>query len=91
MKVSKEFGFKYTEYSSKEELNSDDIKLVELALKAQESSYSPYSKFSVGAAILLNNGEVSQGSNKRMGRILQAFAPRELLFFMQEPNSLTFQ
>lgn len=82
MKASKEFGFKYTEYSSKEELNSDDLKLVELALEAQKSSYSPYSKFSVGAAIIMNNGEVIQGSNQENGAYPSGLcAERVALFY----------
>lgn len=38
-------------------------KLFEAAREASELSYSPYSRFKVGAAILLNNGEIIKGSN----------------------------
>ena len=37
--------------------------LIETALKAREFSYSPYSKFKVGAALLAKNGEVYTGCN----------------------------
>ncbi len=37
--------------------------LVELAKQAARNSYSPYSKFRVGAALQLNNGEVVTGTN----------------------------
>lgn len=37
--------------------------LVKQALKAQEHSYSPYSKFKVGAAILGESGKVYLGAN----------------------------
>ena len=33
------------------------------AVKAREFSYSPYSGFKVGAALLCKNGEVVQGCN----------------------------
>lgn len=38
-------------------------KLVELALKARNRSYAPYSHFMVGAALLTNDGKVYQGCN----------------------------
>ena len=37
--------------------------LIESALDAQKLSYSPYSKFKVGAAVLLNDGTILQGAN----------------------------
>jgi homotetrameric cytidine deaminase len=37
--------------------------LVELAQKAAENSYSPYSEFRVGAALRLTNGETVTGTN----------------------------
>jgi cytidine deaminase len=39
------------------------IKLVEEALKARELSYSPYSEFKVGAAILSKDGKIFYGAN----------------------------
>lgn len=37
--------------------------LIEQALKAREKSYSPYSEFSVGAALLAKDGTVIKGCN----------------------------
>lgn len=37
--------------------------LLELSIKAQENSYSPYSKFRVGAALLCADGTVYAGCN----------------------------
>jgi len=82
MKIVKESGFKFTEYSSKEELNSEDIRLIDMAIDAQKSSYSPYSKFRVGAAILLENGEIVQGSNQENGAYPSGLcAERVALFY----------
>ena len=39
-------------------------KLMAAATKARETAYAPYSKFKVGAAILLDNDEVITGSNQ---------------------------
>lgn len=46
------------------ELNDEDKKLVDLAKNATKTSYAPYSKFNVGAALLLENGEIVTGSNQ---------------------------
>ncbi|MCM1450506.1 MAG: cytidine deaminase [Clostridiales bacterium] len=47
-----------------DELDSVDSRLVELARKSTYRAYAPYSHFNVGAAILLDNGEIVEGSNQ---------------------------
>lgn len=37
--------------------------LLQIAMKAKENSYSPYSRFRVGAALLCQNGKVYSGTN----------------------------
>ena len=37
--------------------------LIESAIEARKGSYSPYSKFSVGAAILTESGKIYTGAN----------------------------
>lgn len=82
MKVIKESGFKFTEYSNISELNNEDENLVHAAIEAQKSSYSPYSKFRVGAAVLLENGEIIQGSNQENGAYPSGLcAERVALFY----------
>ncbi len=49
---------------SYEELNADEKSLVEVAQNATSGSYSPYSRFSVGAALLLDTGVIVTGSNQ---------------------------
>lgn len=46
------------------ELSEGERALVESAKEATSGSYSPYSKFAVGAALRLSNGEVVKGSNQ---------------------------
>ncbi len=53
-----------TEYNKPSDLNIEDRHLLSEALKATGNSYSPYSKFKVGAAALLSNGEIVTGSNQ---------------------------
>jgi len=47
-----------------EELSQEEQQLIALAIDATQRSYAPYSKFNVGAAVLLNNGAVIMGSNQ---------------------------
>ncbi len=47
-----------------EELNDTDRMLVETAKQATCNSYSPYSHFCVGAAVLLADGTVVKGANQ---------------------------
>ena len=47
-----------------EELGEADRMLVDAAREATRSSYAPYSKFHVGAAILMEGGEIVCGSNQ---------------------------
>ncbi len=54
----------FTVYQQLSELPSTVFSLMQTAIKARNNAYSPYSKFNVGAAILLNNGEVVIGSNQ---------------------------
>ena len=46
------------------ELATEDQMLMQQAILAREKAYAPYSKFSVGAALLLANGEIIFGSNQ---------------------------
>ena len=46
------------------DLSDSESRLVDLARQATYRSYAPYSHFSVGAAILLDNGEIVTGANQ---------------------------
>ena len=46
------------------ELDATERKLVDSARQATAGAYAPYSKFRVGAAILLDNGEIITGANQ---------------------------
>lgn len=47
-----------------DELVEEDKILVDKAKAMTENSYAPYSKFHVGAAVLLSNGKIVGGSNQ---------------------------
>ena len=61
---TKDFRIVVNEYNSISELPEVDVKLVYAAREASKNAYSPYSKFNVGAAVLLQNGEIISGNNQ---------------------------
>ena len=58
-----QFVCPYTLYENLDELDSKDAELMRLAHEAALNAYAPYSKFQVGAAVRLANGEVVTGNN----------------------------
>lgn len=65
-----------------QELSADELQLAEGAMEATRRSYSPYSKFCVGAAVLLANGEVLTGSNQENAAYPSGLcAERTVLFY----------
>ena len=54
----------FVEYENLNELDASSQKMMQLAIKARKKAYAPYSKFTVGCAILLDNGMVVEGSNQ---------------------------
>ncbi len=52
------------QYKNWDELPADETALLEKARQAAQKSYSPYSGFKVGAAVLLQNGEIITGNNQ---------------------------
>ncbi|MXN90891.1 cytidine deaminase [Flavobacterium sp. Sd200] len=54
----------FTVYPSADALPADVNALMQQAVGARNNAYAPYSKFHVGAALLLENGKVVIGSNQ---------------------------
>lgn len=54
----------YAEYASIEELPADARRLMECAMESAHKAYAPYSNFHVGAAVLLADGTIVEGSNQ---------------------------
>jgi cytidine deaminase len=72
------------EFDSLQELNDSDREMMEQAIRASETSYSPYSSFQVGAVVRLTNGEVISGSNQENAAYPSGLcAERVALFFAQ--------
>jgi len=72
------------EFNSSEELKNPDRELLEQAMRASETSYSPYSSFQVGAAVRLANNQVISGSNQENAAYPSGLcAERVALFYSQ--------
>ncbi len=54
----------YSVFESPEKLPDSDRQLLKTAMDAAQKAYAPYSKFSVGAALLLADGSVVTGNNQ---------------------------
>ncbi|KAF2512576.1 cytidine deaminase [Flavobacterium foetidum] len=54
----------FTIYENTKELPEDIQELMNQAVEIRKKAYAPYSKFRVGAALLLDNGKVVLGSNQ---------------------------
>lgn len=51
-------------FNTIDDLSSEVKALMQQAIEIRKSAYAPYSKFRVGAAILLDNGKIVLGSNQ---------------------------
>ena len=62
--IKKQILVEVTEANSLQELSETEQKLVISAREIVKKAYAPYSGFSVGAAVLLENGEIITGNNQ---------------------------
>jgi len=62
--MKKEITVSYEEYASAQELAPADAALVDLARNVTKDAYAPYSRFRVGAAARLSNGQIVTGTNQ---------------------------
>ncbi len=60
---TKEMHISYTKHECFETLQASDRELIERARDAAAGSFSPYSHFSVGAALRLQSGDILVGAN----------------------------
>jgi cytidine deaminase len=74
------------EFESESELEPTDKELVKQAREATKKSYSPYSKFSVGAAILLENGQIIQGNNQENAAYPSGLCAERVALFYANAN-----
>lgn len=56
--------FELSVFETLEELSAEFQELMKIAEEARDKAYAPYSNFQVGAAVLLENGEIVTGNNQ---------------------------
>ncbi|ASF43171.1 cytidine deaminase [Capnocytophaga genosp. AHN8471] len=64
MKTEHQLHIKYNVFNKLTDLPEKAQNLMKQAITTREKAYAPYSKFKVGAAVLLKNGQTFVGSNQ---------------------------
>lgn len=85
MSISGIFNFEYKLYSN-DELSDKDRLLINRAKNACETAYAPYSQFTVGAALLLENGEIVIGSNQENAAYPSGLCAERVALFNSATN-----
>jgi len=62
--LKKKIAFELSVFETEKELAKEEANLLQMAVTARNKAYAPYSRFQVGAAILLGNGEIVLGNNQ---------------------------
>ncbi len=81
MEINKK-EIQYTTYQSIDELDINMQALIEASRQASEQAYAPYSKFKVGAAVLLSNDKIITANNQENASYPEGLcAERVALFY----------
>ena len=80
------FSTSYNSYGSIDELIPIDKKLLRKAEEILEQAYSVYSGFSVGAAALLDNGEIIAANNQENIAYPSSMCAERVLFYFCKAN-----
>jgi cytidine deaminase len=83
---TKELRILVYEYETIQELPGDDRKLVLAAREAAKNAYAPYSKFHVGAAVLLENGKIITGNNQENSAFTNGLCAERVALFYANAN-----
>lgn len=84
--MDKSLNIKYQSFSSIGELSQKDAELVDSAIKATASSYSPYSRYPVGAAVRLSSGKIIIGSNQENSAFPSGLCAERTAIFSAHAN-----
>ena len=88
--TSKEIKIAYREYGSVDQLEPQDKELAQAAIEALSGSYAPYSKFNVGAAVRMEDGEIVKGANQENAAYPSGIcAERTALFYAGRTRPLS--
>lgn len=87
--MKKHIQIELEEYNCIEDLTHQEQELINKAKAIAKQAYAPYSKFHVGAALLLENGEIVSGNNQENAAYPSGLcAERTAIFYAnaQYPN-----
>ena len=89
--MQKTLTLTFNEYNDINALSPDDHRILEQALSATKNAYAPYSNFKVGAAAILDNGEIVAASNQENASYgVTLCAERVLLSLISTLNSTQY-
>lgn len=77
---------KLSVFESFEELSQSEKEFMNQAIEIRKKAYAPYSKFQVGAAIVLDNGVVLQGSNQENAAYPSGLCAERVVIFYAGAN-----
>jgi cytidine deaminase len=77
---------KLTVFETLEELTTDIQDLMRQAIEIRKMAYAPYSKFRVGCALLLDNGNVVLGSNQENAAYPSGLCAERVAIFYSGSN-----
>lgn len=77
---------KLSVFESFEELSQSEKEFMNQAVEIRKKAYEPYSKFQVGAAIVLDNGVVLQGSNQENAAYPSGLCAERVVIFYAGAN-----
>ena len=77
---------KLSVFESFDELSQSEKEFMNQAIEIRKKAYAPYSKFQVGAAIVLDNGVVLQGSNQENAAYPSGLCAERVVIFYAGAN-----
>ncbi len=84
--TEKQFVLPYIVYDTVEEMDSDYAELLREAHAAARNSYSPYSRYCVGAALLLDDGTIVRGCNIENAAYPSGLCAERVALFAAQAN-----
>ena len=82
----KTIEIRYTEYDSIDELSGRDARLIQKAREVSKNGWAPYSNFHVGAAAILENGEIITGNNQENAAYPSGLCAERVALFSANAN-----
>ena len=84
--MKKEFITTVYEFESDKEFSEEYQIIIQKAKEATQKAYAPYSKFNVGACVLLANGEIFTGNNQENAAYPSGLCAERVALFYANSN-----